>query len=304
MYVLSWKRDGVFSLGWSFPQRFHCTDYEAYADGSFLLLCLTESHRVEDTIEQAAILHFANTSVQADDFSGNRNVRHHRSDEELEEDENGMSDESADPPVGNSCANRTLVTAAQELSELPDNVRSALRASEKLLLHVGEERQKAQAFERYLEKALQGETPPEMDASPIFPAANTTTTTTTTTPRVVRTPALLPLTTTPSGIHSAPGQRGARAAAFSAQQDFGPTPQTLRFSSSLLAREGLRQDRAVAGEEGAVGGGEGGGVEGGDGSCREGRPLSQCLEQLKEDLQAQRYANQLFEKRLKSFLES
>lgn len=250
---------------------------------------VTESHKLEDTVEQAAILHFANnTCVEADNFSAN-NV-HHDSDEDPEDDESGSSDESSGPRrAEGSEANRTLLAAAQDYNELPDSIRSALDASQKLLLHVEEERQKAQAFEHFLEKALQEETSPDVNASHILPASFT--------PRFIHSPALA--LTTPSGIWSDP-RHGAAAA--SVWQDFGRTPRRPSLRSELLPRKHLQEDFGATSSQREVE--EVKGDMEAEGLSGERMLLSEHLDQLKEDLQAQRYASEVFEKRLKSFLES
>lgn len=250
---------------------------------------------MEDTIKQATLLHFANTTCTGADTFSSRHLHPDGDDKDHEEDK--KSDEGGEPSYqssGGSASNRTLLAAAQDFSQLPDNIRSALDASSKLRLHVGEERQRAQDFERYLEKALRGETAPEVDVSHILPAASHT-------PRVLHTPALAS-TSSSSGIWSEPRQEAAAAA--SAGRDFGLTPQRPPLSSTLLPRKRLQQDAGAVSSPREVEEDSHKGVEADVAARGERQPLSQRLDRLKEDLRAQRYASELFEKRLRNFLES
>ena len=260
-----------------------------------MLLLLTEIHRVEDTIKQATLLHFANTTCMgADPFASSRLHRDGDKEGHEEDQKSGAGDKDSEPSdqsSGGSAANRTLLAAAQDFSKLPDNIRSALDASSKLRLHVGEERQRAQDFERYLEKALREETAPQVDVSHILPTSHT--------PMVLHTPALA--ATSSSRIWSEPRQE---AAAASAGHDFGLTPQRPPLSSNLLPRKRLQPDAGTVSLPREVEEDSHKGVEADVAARGERQPLSQRLDRLKEDLQAQRYASEMFEKRLRNFLES
>ena len=242
---------------------------------------LTETHKVEDTVDRSAILHFANTPVTEEDHLTTDNASHTTVHSRLEEDASAAHDSRSD---------KSLLEAAQDYQALPDNIRSALDVSEKLRLHMERERQQSQAFERYLEKALKGDTSPDMDISHI-PLSHAT-------PPVLQTP-LLPSRTpsvpsrTPSGIRPAFG-RGTPRSGLRGERDRFLEGQGMVLSDTLPGRPSACADVAGGVEE------ERRGEEG----CSLDLPLSQCVDQLQEDLQAHKHANELFERCLQSLLES
>ncbi|XP_070193610.1 germinal-center associated nuclear protein-like isoform X2 [Littorina saxatilis] len=249
-----------------------------------------ESHRVEETVEQAAVMHYANkTTTSEHDFTTN-NLHHHHLHSSSDEEDITYDSNNSGMETRSSYTNKTLSEAAQDLEQLPDEMRSAFQTSQKLLLHVEEERHKARAFQDYLEKAVRGETLPDVDASGgIFPQSPSAS--------MIGSPGLR---LTASGGQAAGAVRNLSHQPNSPYRT--PARNTLQLSTRPFPRR-LVQSDSMAGNvsDEAVGVEEEGGART---TSEEHEPISQRLEQLKEDLQAQRYASQLYEKRLQGFLES
>ncbi|KAL8566161.1 hypothetical protein ACOMHN_041316 [Nucella lapillus] len=245
-----------------------------------------ENQTMEDTVEQASMVHFARQPAVDDDNMTDSDAGF----EHISDDNNERRSTATD-------TKRALPhPPPPSRSDLPENIRSAWETSENLLLHMEEERQKARYFERYLEKALRGDTSPDWSCSAISSS-----------PFAVNATPVVSVATTPARPVSALRRRSSLMFSSPRVSLLSSREGTIRRDSSLTPRHFLEPRRLAGRDRGGVGR-FAEGEEEEDAWMEERGPenasLSERVDMFQESLQAQKYANELFEKRLQSMLES